>query len=115
MKTKVKKVKEEVFDLYTVQKQLGMPLSEILSLGYVEACNDETIPFSSLPVKQRNAILLQKMFMSVVISEVMKSKESRSDYKINGFLNMAMEQSDAFYENNPDAFLFHQLNPPKDE
>ena len=114
MKTKVKKVTEEVFDIYTVQKQLGMPLSMILSFSYIEACNDEKISFPSLPVEQRNAILLLKMFMSVVISEVMKSQEYRSDSKINGFLKLAMEQSDAFYENNPDAFLSHQLIPPKD-
>jgi hypothetical protein len=114
MKTKVKKSTEEVFDIYTVQKQLGMPLCMILSFGYIEACNDEKIPFSSLPVDQRNDILLLRIYMLVVISEVMKSQEYRSDYKINGFLKLAMEQSDAFYKNNPDAFLFHQLNTPKD-
>ena len=114
MKTKIKKTTKTVFDFNAVLKQSGMPLSMVLSFGYIEACKDENIPFPSIPIEQRNAIILLKQFMLVVISEVMKSKEYRSDSKINGFLKMAMEQSDEFYKNNPDTFLCHQLIPPKD-
>ena len=114
MKTKLKKSTKTVFDHNALLKQSGMPLSMVLSFGYIEACKDENIPFSSLPVEQRNAIITLRQFMSVLISEVMKSQEHRSGSKINGFLKMAMEQSDAFYKNNPDTFLCHQLIPPKD-
>lgn len=108
----VKKI-EEVQDRYAILKE-HQSLSSILSLGYIDFIDDEEIKFKQLSVDERNTILLVRDFLSIVISEAMKSKEERNENKIVMFLKLAMEMSDNYYASNPCVLLFHSLTPPKD-
>lgn len=104
---------EETQDRYAILKE-RQSLSSILSLGYIDLIDDEEIKFEQLSVDERNAILLIRDFLSVVISETMKSTDKRNENKIVMFLKLAMEMSDNYYASNQHVLLFHSLTPPKE-
>ena len=109
-KSSKKEKKSKPFqDMYSIQKSAGVPNEMILSLGYV-GLNENVL--DKMPVERRQHLFLICQFLHVVISESMKEKDFRDNYKMLGFLRMAMDQTDKFYEKTKDdLFLFHALHP----
>lgn len=107
--SKKKKKSEPLQDLYSIQKFAGVPNEMILLLGYV-GLNENVL--DKMPVERRQHLFFICQFLHVVISESMKEKDFRDNYKMLGFLRMATDQTDKFYEKtNDDIFLFHALHP----
>ncbi len=107
--SKKEKKSQPLQDWYSDYKSSGVPNELILSLGYVGLSEDV---LGKLPVERRQHLFLICQFLHVVVSESMKEKDFRDNYKMLGFLRMAMDQTDKFYEKTKDdLFLFHALHP----
>lgn len=107
----MKKTKEETQDLLKIYVDAGIPIEQLLSLGYVGIGTESTL--AELPVQGRNSMLRIKSFLVDVLSEALKPNEFRNDEKMLGALRMAVLMTDIFYCENPELFILHSPLPTK--